>query len=462
MTVETTNISSTAIADGVEITFSFDFQALDPAWVQATETLTSGSVVSRTDITVFLNADQNNSPGGTCTFATAPANLSTVTMFRDIPLTQETDYTNNDAFPAESHEDSLDKLTMLIQQLQAGDQGFNLNPVFNSINMENTVDPAANGRLLMTYGELFGSPWMTFQPAAGRTSQYTFRVDNRSGLEKDISLASTGHVVVAAGLAITDPTHLTSKEYVDSVVAGGSPDPTFNTVSISHETDIPTFGAVQGKYHNVFTLTEAVDYTFPTAAAGVAQAFVWRTLDTSNVEYAFQFLNDQMLLPAGADPTAADSVTRKAWVDNTFLRIDGATAMSGALSMGGNQVKGVAAPTASDDAARKADVDAVASPVHAKGVIDSDGAGGQSIANTKNISSITISGSGFRVVMSSALASARQVITLGVNGSGGLVQTSIHYTKINDTTFDIFVTAADTPITTSAVEISFRVEDATL
>lgn len=116
MTVTTTNTETTVVADGIEVTFNFDFQCLDTAWVFASEKLAAGGTLDRTDITVVLNADQEASPGGTVTFAVAPINLSEVTMFRRVPRTQETDYTEYDAFPAESHEDALDKLTMLTQE----------------------------------------------------------------------------------------------------------------------------------------------------------------------------------------------------------------------------------------------------------------------------------------------------------------------------------------------------------
>jgi hypothetical protein len=49
------------------------------------------------------------------TVATYPTN-DTLTIIRDVPVTQEVDLIDNDPFPAETIEDSLDKLTMLIQQ----------------------------------------------------------------------------------------------------------------------------------------------------------------------------------------------------------------------------------------------------------------------------------------------------------------------------------------------------------
>ena len=55
--------------------------------------------------------------GGTLTTTVAYAAGGTITIVRNVPLTQETDYGDADSFPAESHERALDKLTMIAQQV---------------------------------------------------------------------------------------------------------------------------------------------------------------------------------------------------------------------------------------------------------------------------------------------------------------------------------------------------------
>jgi hypothetical protein len=60
-----------------------------------------------------------NPLGGTVTFNTAPASGHKILILRDTPLTQEVDYVANDAFPAETHEQALDKLTMLAQEMRS-------------------------------------------------------------------------------------------------------------------------------------------------------------------------------------------------------------------------------------------------------------------------------------------------------------------------------------------------------
>ena len=47
-----------------------------------------------------------------------PTNTETVVLRRAVPQTQAIDYIANDPFPAESHEEGLDRATMTLQQVQ--------------------------------------------------------------------------------------------------------------------------------------------------------------------------------------------------------------------------------------------------------------------------------------------------------------------------------------------------------
>ncbi|GAG16335.1 unnamed protein product, partial [marine sediment metagenome] len=122
MTVNTTDTQTSTIADGIAVEFLYDFQSLSGTWVFAyTQDPTTLIKTPRTDIAVTLNADQETSPGGTVTFDTAPVLNQIVVVYRQVPVNQLTDYTAYDAFPAESTEDALDKLTMISQQNVATD-----------------------------------------------------------------------------------------------------------------------------------------------------------------------------------------------------------------------------------------------------------------------------------------------------------------------------------------------------
>jgi hypothetical protein len=64
----------------------------------------------------FTVSGLGNPAGCTVTTAVAWPNTYTLTFYREVAATQLTSYTNNDSFPAASHERALDKLTYLMQQ----------------------------------------------------------------------------------------------------------------------------------------------------------------------------------------------------------------------------------------------------------------------------------------------------------------------------------------------------------
>ena len=75
-----------------------------------------------TDYTVTGMAESTNNTifkdGGTIVMNTMPAAGTRLIIFREVPLTQETDYQEGSTFPAILHELALDKLTMIAQQLK--------------------------------------------------------------------------------------------------------------------------------------------------------------------------------------------------------------------------------------------------------------------------------------------------------------------------------------------------------
>ena len=71
-----------------------------------------------TGFTTVLNPDQETTPGGSVTFDVAPADLININLVRVVELSQNVDYQPFDAFPSETHEGALDRLTMQVQQLQ--------------------------------------------------------------------------------------------------------------------------------------------------------------------------------------------------------------------------------------------------------------------------------------------------------------------------------------------------------
>jgi hypothetical protein len=107
------NASTTAFAYGFYIPASTDIQVIVRSST-GTETVKSEGTGS----TNYSISGVGNASGGTVTFVTAPASGETVVLRRNTAKTQATDYVANDPFPAETHEDALDKLTIIGQDLQ--------------------------------------------------------------------------------------------------------------------------------------------------------------------------------------------------------------------------------------------------------------------------------------------------------------------------------------------------------
>lgn len=107
--------------NGVLTSFPFSFKCFTTADVRVV--LTS-SLAVEADLTldsqysVSLNADQNASPGGTVETIATYATGNTITIVSDLDMLQETDIQNQGGFYPEVIENALDKVTMLVQQVQ--------------------------------------------------------------------------------------------------------------------------------------------------------------------------------------------------------------------------------------------------------------------------------------------------------------------------------------------------------
>lgn len=112
MTVSTATSRNSYNGNAATDTFAYTFRILDEAHVAVYV-----DDVLQTITTHYTVTGVGNSGGGDIVFTTPPATGTlNVVFIRSVPATQETDYVENDPFPAAAHEDALDKLTMLVQQ----------------------------------------------------------------------------------------------------------------------------------------------------------------------------------------------------------------------------------------------------------------------------------------------------------------------------------------------------------
>ncbi len=104
--------------NGSTTVFAYTFRILNEAHLKVTLTSAAGVETVQTLTTHYSVSGVGASGGGSVTMVTPPASGETLTVLRNVPFTQETDYTNQGAYYAETVEDALDLLTMAAQQLK--------------------------------------------------------------------------------------------------------------------------------------------------------------------------------------------------------------------------------------------------------------------------------------------------------------------------------------------------------
>ena len=120
MTISSTTVRNSYSGDNSTTTFSYTFKIFADSDIQVIIRSTDGTETIKTITTHYTVTGAGNSGGGSVIFTSGniPTSTQTVVLRRNIPQTQAIDYIANDPFPAESHEEGLDRATMAIQQLQ--------------------------------------------------------------------------------------------------------------------------------------------------------------------------------------------------------------------------------------------------------------------------------------------------------------------------------------------------------
>ena len=216
MTVSTTTLKNSYSGNGSTTAFAYTFPINTTTEITVIERSATGTEVVKAQGTGSTNygiAD-NGATGGTVTMVTAPAAGTTLVILRNTTLTQETDYVANDPFPAETHEDALDKLQMQNQELQEElDRSIKISRTNTMTSTEFTVAAADRASKILAFdssGEISVTQELgTFKGTSATTTTAAF-------VERDIVKATTTaqlnnvYICVAAsaiGDALTDTDH---------------------------------------------------------------------------------------------------------------------------------------------------------------------------------------------------------------------------------------------------------------
>ncbi|MDI9684319.1 hypothetical protein [Burkholderia cenocepacia] len=116
MTVASDVQDVTYVPDGATVVFSIPFYFLRNGDVRADRVSVGGVVTPLIFGTDFSLTGAGNPNGGVLTTFDVLTAGGALHIYRDVPATQETQYQQNDPFPAKTTERALDKLTMLVQR----------------------------------------------------------------------------------------------------------------------------------------------------------------------------------------------------------------------------------------------------------------------------------------------------------------------------------------------------------
>jgi hypothetical protein len=120
MTISSTTVKNSYSGNGTLDTFNYTFKIFADADIQVIIRDATATETVKTLTTHYTVTGAGNANGGTVVFTSGniPSGTETVVIRRTSPQTQAIDYIANDPFPAESHEEGLDRSMMAIQQLQ--------------------------------------------------------------------------------------------------------------------------------------------------------------------------------------------------------------------------------------------------------------------------------------------------------------------------------------------------------
>ena len=120
MTISSTTVKNSYSGDGSTTAFNYTFKIFADSDLQVIIRSAAGTETVKTITTHYTVSGAGDANGGSVTFTSGniPTATETVLLRRAVPQTQAIDYIANDPFPAESHEEGLDRATMTTQQIQ--------------------------------------------------------------------------------------------------------------------------------------------------------------------------------------------------------------------------------------------------------------------------------------------------------------------------------------------------------
>ena len=184
MTVSTTIIKNFHNGNASTTNFAYQFRILeDTDLLVIIRTNSTGAEATKTLSTHYTVAGAGDASGGSITFTSGnvPASGETVVIRRNVPQTQAIDYIANDPFPAETHEEGLDRGTMVAQQVaEESDRSIKLSRTNTMTSTEFTVGATDRANKVLAFdssGEISVTQELgTYQGTSATTTTAAFSI----------------------------------------------------------------------------------------------------------------------------------------------------------------------------------------------------------------------------------------------------------------------------------------------
>ena len=199
MTVSTTIIKNSHNGNGSTTTFAYQFKILQDSDLQVIIRSSNGTETTKSLSTHYtVTGAGGNSGTVVFTSGNIPVNGETVVIRRNVPQTQVIDYIANDPFPAETHEEGLDRGTLVAQQIsEEADRSIKLSRTNTMTSTEFTVGATDRANKILSFdsaGELaVASELGSFKGNWSASTSYAVRDMVKDTSTNNIFMANTAH-----------------------------------------------------------------------------------------------------------------------------------------------------------------------------------------------------------------------------------------------------------------------------
>ena len=302
MTISSTTVKNSYSGDGSTDQFNYTFKIFADSDLQVIIRSAAGTETVKTITTHYTVAGAGNTNGGSVTFTSGniPTATETVVLRRAVPQTQAIDYIANDPFPAESHEEGLDRATMTTQQVQEElDRAIKLSRTNTMTSTEFTVGATDRANKILAFdssGEISVTQELgTYQ---GTDATVTTEAYNVRDIIKSTTTAQLNNVYICVadsvvGDLLTDTDHF--ELLVDAVSAATSAtNAAASATTATTKASEAATSATNAATSETNAATSATSAETAKTAAETAQAAAETALDT---------FDDKFLGSKASDPT---------------------------------------------------------------------------------------------------------------------------------------------------------------